>query len=58
MFLRSYGYEYKSVLRDKMLIYIKHIDVFRSENKGWLMYFIWIFIFDDKIEQFDQDSSV
>ncbi|KAG0380565.1 hypothetical protein BGX24_007252 [Mortierella sp. AD032] len=54
-FLMKYGCEYKSALRDMVIIYIKHIDAFGSENKAWLMYFIWIFIIDDKIEKFDHE---
>ncbi|KAF9329910.1 hypothetical protein BG006_007081, partial [Podila minutissima] len=51
--LLKYGYECESALRDMVIIYIKHIDAFGSENKAWHMYFIWIYILDDKIEKFD-----
>ncbi|KAK3833267.1 MAG: hypothetical protein J3R72DRAFT_478063 [Linnemannia gamsii] len=54
-FLLKYGCEYESALRDMVIIYIKHIDAFGSENKVWLMFFIWIFIVDNKIEKFDHE---
>ncbi|KAF9368449.1 hypothetical protein CPB97_004588 [Podila verticillata] len=53
--LLKYGYEYKSALRDMVIIYIKYMDAFGSENKAWHMYFVWIYILDDKVEKFDHE---
>ncbi|KAF9560148.1 hypothetical protein EC968_006339 [Mortierella alpina] len=56
----QYGFSCKceSGLHDRVILYLKHIDAFGSENKAWHLYFIWVFIFDDKIEKFDHDLLV
>ncbi|KAG0044364.1 hypothetical protein BGZ89_006080 [Linnemannia elongata] len=54
--LLKYGCELAdSALRDMVIMYIKHIDALGSENKAWLLYFVWVFSIDDKIEKFDRE---
>ncbi|KAF9940129.1 hypothetical protein BGZ75_007373 [Mortierella antarctica] len=50
--LVQFGFECKGALRDMVMLYIKHVDAYGSENNPWLLFLIWIYILDDQIESF------
>ncbi|KAF9574284.1 hypothetical protein EC968_007053 [Mortierella alpina] len=50
--LVQFGFDCKGALRDMVVLYIKHVDAFGSENYPWILSLTWAYVLDDQIESF------